>query len=253
MAPSITLRSLIRRGLCTSSSTALCSKCNAQIESKGETTVTNPKKLVFDFKTSDDYKYVKRCGIRKIIESPNGDMSFVLTKTLKEMINVIIFQNKGAEERARGVKVTNVAFLIPPYINDYQKQIIMEATNDAGLFFERFITDIADNPYVNGTYVRKGEFGILIVISAVFDVPPIKEFILSGDKSVSETILCGLQKTRLYDLKQDPAMVQKIKEAVDRAMAQMSSSNLKETGIKLNLPVAAGQPDESTTITWSID
>ncbi|RZC72514.1 hypothetical protein C5167_047991 [Papaver somniferum] len=249
MAASNFLRYLIRRGLCTSSSSALCFKCNAQIESKGETTLTNPKKLVFNFKTSDD----KRCVISKIIESPNGDMLFVTTKTLKEMISNIIFQNKGVVEKDRGVKVTNVAFLIPPYLNDYQKQIIMEATNDAGLFFERFITDIADNPYVNGTYVRKGEFGILIVISAVFDVPPIKEFILSGDKSVSETILSGLQKTRLYDLKQDPAMVQKIKEAVDRAMARMSSSNLKETGIKINFPVAAGQPDESTTITWSID
>ncbi|KAI3913188.1 hypothetical protein MKW98_007204 [Papaver atlanticum] len=233
MAASIILRSLIRRGLCTSSSSALCSKCNAQIESKGETTLTNPKKLVFNFKTSDD----KKCIISKIIESPNGDMLFVTTKTLKEMISTIIFQNKGVVEKHQGVK----------------KQIIMEATNDAGLFFERFITDIADNPYVYGTYVRKGEFGILIVISAVFDVPPIKEFILSGDKSVSETILSGLQKTRLYVLKQDPAMVQKIKEAVDRAMAQISSSNLKETGIKLNLQVAAGRPDESTTITWSID
>ncbi|XP_026378942.1 uncharacterized protein LOC113273441 [Papaver somniferum] len=249
MAASIILRSLIRRGLCSSSSSVLCSKCNAQIGSKGETTLTNPKKLVFNFKTSDD----KRCVISKIIESPNGDMLFVTTKTLKEMINDIILQNKGVVEKDPGVKVTNVAFLIPPYLNDYQKQIIMEATNDVGLFFERFITDIADNPYVNGTYVRKGEFGILIVISAVFDVPPIKEFILSGDKSVSETILSGLQKTRLYDLKQDPAMVQKIKEAVDRAMARMSSSNLKETGIKLNLPVVAGGPDESTIITWSID
>ncbi|KAI3945658.1 hypothetical protein MKW92_004857 [Papaver armeniacum] len=249
MAASIILRSLIRRGLCTSSSSALCSKCNAQIESKGETTLTNPKKLVFNFKTSDD----KRCAISKIIESPNGDMLFVTTKTLKEMINLIIFHNKGVVEKHQGVKVTNVAFLIPPYLNDYQKQIIMEATNDAGLFFERFITDIADNPYVNGTYICKGEFGILIVIPAVFDDVPIKEFILSGDKSVSETILSGLQKTRLYDLKQDPAKVQKIKEAVDRAMARMSSSNLKETGIKLNLPVAAGRPDESTTITWSID
>ncbi|KAI3968292.1 hypothetical protein MKW92_032351 [Papaver armeniacum] len=240
MAASIILRSLIRRGLCTSSPAALCSKCNAQIESKGEATLTNPKKLVFNFKTSDD----KRCTISRIIESPNGDMLFVTTKTLKEMISLIIFQNKGVVEKDRGVKVTNVAFLIPPYLNDYQKQIIMEATNDA---------DVADNPYVNGTYVRKGEFGILIVIPAVFNDVPIKEFILSGDKSVSETILSGLQKTRLYDLKQDPAMVQKIKEAVDRAMARMSSSNLKETGIKLNLPVAAGQPDESTTITWSID
>ncbi|KAI3870147.1 hypothetical protein MKX03_021620 [Papaver bracteatum] len=247
MAASIILRSLIIRGLCTSSSSALCSKCNAQIESKGGTTLTNPKKLIFNFK--DD----KRCVISKIIESPNGDMLFVTSKTLKEMINDIIFQNKGVVEKDRWVKVTNVAFLIPPYLNDYQKQIIMEATNGAGLFFERFITDIADNPYVNGTYVRKGEFGILIAISAVFDVPPIKEFILSGDKSVSETILSGLQKTHLYDLKQDPAMVQKIKEAVDRAMARMSSSNLKETGIKLNLPVASGRPDESTTITWSID
>ncbi|KAI3969032.1 hypothetical protein MKW92_050522 [Papaver armeniacum] len=251
MATSITLRSLIRRGLCTSSS-ALCSKCNAQIESKGETSVTNPKKLVFNFKTSDDYKYVKGCGMRRIIESPNGDMSFVFTKTLKEMINDIIFQNKVAVERARGVKVTNVAFLIPPYINDYQKQIIMEAANDAGLFFEKFITNIADNPFLNRTYVREGEFGILLVLLDVFDVP-IKEFVLSGDKSVSETILSELQKTRGYDLKQDPAMVQKIKEAVDRAMARMSSSNLKKTGIKLNLPVATGQPDESTTITWSID
>ncbi|KAI3969033.1 hypothetical protein MKW92_050523 [Papaver armeniacum] len=249
MAASIILRSLIRRGLCTSSSSALCSKCNAQIESKGETTLTNPKKLVFNFKTSDD----KRCIISKIIESPNGDMLFVTTKTLKEMISLIIFQNKGVVEKDRGVKVTNVAFLIPPYLNDYQKQIIMEATNDAGLFFDKFITDIADNPYVNGTYVRKGEFGILIVILPAFFNVPTKEFILSGDKSVSETILSELQKTRGYDLKQDLGMVQKIKETVDRAMAGMSSSNLKETGIKVHHRVVAGQPDESTTITWSID
>ncbi|RZC57109.1 hypothetical protein C5167_004412 [Papaver somniferum] len=251
MVTSITLRSLIRRGFCTSSS-ALCSNCNAQIQSKGETTVTNPKKLVFNFKTSDDYKYVMGCGMRRIIESSNGDMSFVFKKTLKEMINDIIFQNKGDVERARGVKVTNVAFLIPPYINDYQKQIIMEAANDAGLFVESFITAIADNPFLNRIYVHEGEFGILLALSGVFDVP-IKEFILSGDKSVSETILSELQKIRGYDLKQDPVMVQKIKEAVDRAMARMSSSNLKKTGIKLNLPVAADQPDESTTITWSID
>ncbi|KAI3945657.1 hypothetical protein MKW92_004856 [Papaver armeniacum] len=229
MATSITLRSLIRRGLCTSSS-ALCSKCNAQIESKGETSVTNPKKLVFNFKTSDDYKYVKGCGM--------------------QMINNIIFQNKVAVERARGVKVTNVAFLIPPYIKDYQKQIIMEAANDAGLFFEKFITNIADNPFLNRTNVHEGEFGILLSLPGVFDVP-IKVLVIN--KSVSETIFSELQKIRGYDLKQDPAMVQKIKEAVDRAMARMSSSNLKKTGIKLNLPVAAGQPDESTTITWSID
>ncbi|KAI3952037.1 hypothetical protein MKX01_004270 [Papaver californicum] len=247
MATSITLRSLMRRGLSTSSS-ALCCKCNEAMK----TTMSRPTKLVFNFKTSYDDKNVQRHQIPKIIESPNGDMSFVFTKTLKETMYTIIFRNKVAAERARGLKVTKVAVLIPPYINEFQKQIIMEAANDAGVFVERFVTDKTENPFPNGTDVEKGGFSILIGLVEVFDVP-IKELILSGEKSVLETILSEIQKTRGYDVKEDPAMVQKIKEAVDRAMERMSSSNLKKTGIKLNLPVAAGQPEESATITWTTD
>ncbi|KAI3888958.1 hypothetical protein MKW92_050136 [Papaver armeniacum] len=249
MATSIIFRSLTRRGLCTSSSSALCSKCNAQTEDKSKTTVARPTKLVFNFKSPYDNRKVKKCQIPKIIESPNGDMSFVFTKTLKETMYDIIIRNKVSAERARGLRVTKVAVHVPPYINEFQKQIIKEAANDAGVFIERFVTDETENPFPNGTDADKGGFAIVIGLVEVFDVP-IKEIILSGDKPVSEAILSELQKTRGYDLKKDPAMVQKIKEAVNRAMARMSSSNLKKTGIKLNLPV---EPEESTTITWSID
>ncbi|KAI3913183.1 hypothetical protein MKW98_007199 [Papaver atlanticum] len=240
MATSIIFRSLTRRGLCTSSSSALCSKCHALIEDKSKTTVAKPTKLVFNFKSPYDNRKVRRCQIPKIIESPNGDIT---------MYDIIV-RNNVAAERARGLRVTKVAVHVPPYINEFQKQIIMEAANDAGVHIERFITDEAENPFLDGTDADKGGFAIVIGLVEVFDVP-IKEIILSGDKPVSETILSELQKIRGYDLKEDPAMVQKIKEAVvDRAMELMSSSNLKKTGIKLNLPV---EPAESTTITWSID
>ncbi|MCL7050240.1 hypothetical protein MKW94_000434 [Papaver nudicaule] len=252
MATSIALRSLTRRGLSTPSS-ALCCNSYVQTEAKSKkTTVASPKKLVFNFKTSYDNKNVKRYTIPKIIESPNGDMSFVFTKTLKETMYEIIFRNIVFAERARGLKVTRVAVLIPPYINEYQKRIIMEAATDAGVFVERFVTDIAENPFPNGTDVDKGGFAITIGLEEVFDVP-VREFILSGDKTVLETILSELKRARGYDLKKDPSMLQKTKEAVDRAMARMSSSDLKKTGVKLNLPVAAGQPEESTTITWTTD
>ncbi|RZC64029.1 hypothetical protein C5167_025789 [Papaver somniferum] len=81
---------------------------------------------------------------------------------------------------------------------------------------------------------------INIYLDKLFEIR-IWEKITSGDKHVLEIIVSEL-KSNGFDFIKDPVALQKIEGAVERAMTRMTN------GIKLNLPILAGEPDISTAI-----
>ncbi|KAI3932498.1 hypothetical protein MKW92_042197 [Papaver armeniacum] len=83
---------------------------------------------------------------------------------------------------------------------------------------------------------------INIYLDKLFEIR-IWEKITSCDKHVLEIIVSEL-KSNGFDFAKDPVALQKIEGAVERAMTRMTN------GIKLHLPVPAGEPDISTTISW---
>ncbi|MCL7040933.1 hypothetical protein MKW94_017823 [Papaver nudicaule] len=65
----------------------------------------------------------------------------------------------------------------------------------------------------------------------------------NGDKTVLEIIVGELQRHG-FDFTEDPLALQKLEQAVERAIARRSNV------VKLNLPVPAGHPEMSTTVSW---
>ncbi|XP_026433673.1 heat shock 70 kDa protein F, mitochondrial-like [Papaver somniferum] len=68
------------------------------------------------------------------------------------------------------------------------------------------------------------------------------EIVTHGDKTVLEMIVGELRRNG-FDFAKDPLALQKVEQAVERAIARGSST------IKLNLPVTSG-PEMSMTVSW---
>ncbi|KAI3920482.1 hypothetical protein MKX01_000821 [Papaver californicum] len=112
-------------------------------------------------------------------------------------------------------------------------------------FLHSYLCKVHDNiektkaSFPNG---KNSRCGLKLDLNDIFKIR-IWEIITGGDKHVLDIIVSELKRNG-FDLTQDPVTLQKIEEAVERAMTRVTN------GIKLNLPVPAGEPDVSATISW---
>ncbi|XP_026441415.1 uncharacterized protein LOC113340488 isoform X3 [Papaver somniferum] len=143
-------------------------------------------------------------------------------------------------ESARGERVTEMCFIEASFFKDRIRSIIDSSGDILNL---KGMIDCLENPdsFPIGKNSGTG-CKLTIDLDEYFDIRT-WEKISSGDKHVLEIILSELKKNG-FDFNEDPAALQKIEEAVERATTRMTNM------IKLNLPVPAGKPDTSTTISW---
>ncbi|XP_026441414.1 uncharacterized protein LOC113340488 isoform X2 [Papaver somniferum] len=185
--------------------------------------------------------------IRKVLEIPRGHTFFecrdgddVSYCNLIDFCFSLMRRLKQDAESARGERVTEMCFIEASFFKDRIRSIIDSSGDILNL---KGMIDCLENPdsFPIGKNSGTG-CKLTIDLDEYFDIRT-WEKISSGDKHVLEIILSELKKNG-FDFNEDPAALQKIEEAVERATTRMTNM------IKLNLPVPAGKPDTSTTISW---
>ncbi|KAI3910286.1 hypothetical protein MKW92_053945 [Papaver armeniacum] len=186
--------------------------------------------------------------VTKALEIPTGYRYFefrhgddVCYYNLGDFCYSLLMRYKEATESTTGKRVSEICLVEPSFFKERIRSIMDSAAVAQDVhrminYFEKS-EDIFPRDRNSGAGSQ-----LVIDLDEIFEIR-IWEKITSGDKHVLEIIVSELQSNG-FDLTKDPVALQKIEEAVERAMTRMTNA------IKLNLPVSAGEPDMSTTISW---
>ncbi|XP_026431979.1 uncharacterized protein LOC113329234 [Papaver somniferum] len=231
---------------------AFCSKSDpSDSVAQNKFPESNLTKVVFKYVCGhDEFRENSRSSqpiIRKVLEIPRGHTFFeckdgddVSYCNLIDFCYSLMRRLKEDAESARGERVTEMCFIEASFFKDRIRSII---DSSGAILNLNGMIDCLEKPdsFSNGKNSRT-RCKLTIDVDEYFDIRT-WEKITSGDKHVLEIILSELKKNG-FDFNEDPVALQKIEEAVERAMMRMTNM------IKLNLPVPVGKPDMSTTISW---
>ncbi|KAI3928645.1 hypothetical protein MKW98_024246 [Papaver atlanticum] len=184
--------------------------------------------------------------VKKVLEIPSGHTFFeyrvgdiVGWCNFSEFLHSYLVKVKEATESASGDKLSEFCFIEASLFKERIRSIMDSATD--AFFVKCMIDNIekTEDSFPNG---KNSRCGLKLYLDDIFKFR-IWEKITGGDKHVLDIIVSELKRNG-FDFTEDPVTLQKIEEAVERAVTRMTN------GIKLNLPVPAGEPDMSATISW---
>ncbi|KAI3928644.1 hypothetical protein MKW98_024245 [Papaver atlanticum] len=212
---------------------------------------SNLTKVVFKYvRANDEYQEESTPlkPVTKVLEIPRGYTYFEFRRgddvsycNLGDFCYSLIMRYKEVTESTTGKRVSEICLVEASFFKERIRSIMDRAA--AALNVHRMINYIEKSEDFFPSDINSGAGSqLLIDLNEIFEIR-IWEKITSGDKHVLEIIVSELQSNG-FDFTKDPVALQKIEEAVERAMTRMTNA------IKLNLPVSAGEPDMSTTISW---
>jgi molecular chaperone DnaK len=219
--------------------------------------VTNPENTVFSAKRFigrrfDENKEEIERAPYAVIRSDNGDCIFeVQGKKLSppEVSAKVLQKLKRAAEKYLGESVTEAVITVPAYFNDSQRQATRDAGKIAGLEVKRIVNEPTAAALAYGLDKEKDEkivvydFGGGTFDVSVLDVgEDVVEVIstngdthLGGDdidNVVMKYLIDEFKKDTGVDVSSDKMVVQRLKEAAEKAKIELSS--VQET--EINLP-----------------
>jgi molecular chaperone DnaK len=187
----------------------------------------------------------------KEFEAPNGDVRVEVggkQYSAPEISAMILQKLKQAAEEYLGTKVTKAVITVPAYFNDSQRQATKDAGKIAGLEVERIINEPTAAALAYGLDKKKNEtiavydFGggtfdisILEVGDNVVEVKATNGDTHLGGDNIDQRIIDWLveefKKDQGIDLSKDQMVMQRLKEAAEKAKIELSSA--METDINL--------------------
>src|SRR2546422_5080057 len=219
--------------------------------------VTNPQNTIFSIKrfmgrkfgeVSEEMKMVPY----KVVRAPNGDVRIEAQSklyALPEISAMIIQKLKQAAEDYLGEKVDRAVITVPAYFNDSQRQATKDAGKIAGLEVLRIVNEPTAAALAYGLDKKKDEtiavydFGggtfdisILEVGEGVVEVKSTNgDTHLGGDnidQRIIDWIVDEFIKDQGIDLSKDKMVLQRLKEAAEKANMELSTTLETE----INLP-----------------
>jgi molecular chaperone DnaK len=219
--------------------------------------VTNPENTVYSIKRFMGRKYEEVSEEMKMVpykekKAANGDVRVEITGkeySAPEISAMILQKLKQAAEEHLGEKVSRAVITVPAYFNDSQRQATKDAGKIAGLEVERIINEPTAAALAYGLDKKKNEtiavydFGggtfdisILEVGDNVVEVKSTNGDTHLGGDNIDQRIIDWLveefKKDQGIDLSKDQMVMQRLKEAGEKAKIELSSAMETE----INLP-----------------
>ncbi|MCK6529181.1 molecular chaperone DnaK [Myxococcota bacterium] len=219
--------------------------------------ITNPLNTVFSIKRFMGQRFADVPGEVKrvpytVVPGENGDASVDIQgrKYSPPEISAMILQKlKRAAEEYLGESVTEAVITVPAYFNDAERQATKDAGKIAGLEVRRIINEPTAAALAYGLDKKKEEtiavydFGggtfdisILEVGEGVVDVKSTSGDTHLGGDDVDQKIIDWLnaefKKDTGLDVSRDKMVLQRLKEAAEKAKIELSSAQETE----INLP-----------------
>ena len=226
--------------------------------------VTNPENTLYAIKRligrkfSDEVvKKDKEMTPFEIIKADNGD-AWVKANgeslAPQQVSAQILTKMKKSAEDYLGHEVKEAVVTVPAYFNDSQRQATKDAGKIAGLEVKRIINEPTAAALAFGLDKKTGDQKIAVfdLGGGTFDISIIELAEIDGEKQFEvlstngDTFLGGedfdlalidhlvdeFKKEQNFDLKSDPAALQRLKEASEKAKIELSSNQQTE----INLP-----------------
>src|SRR5438094_231854 len=211
--------------------------------------ITNPENTIFSIKrfmgrrfeeVSEEMKMVPY----KVVRGDNGDARVeIMGKKYSppEISAMILTKLKEAAEAYLGEKVSDAVITVPAYFNDAQRQATKDAGRIAGLEVKRIINEPTAAALAYGLDRKKDEtiavydFGggtfdisVLEVGEGVIEVKATNgDTHLGGDnidERVMEWLAAEFKKDTGIDVSKDKMVIQRLKEAAEKAKIELSST-----------------------------
>jgi molecular chaperone DnaK len=219
--------------------------------------ITNPERTVYSIKRFMGRRFgevseeTRRVPYR-VAEGPHGDARVDIDGkqfSAPEISAQILLKLKRAAENYLGEKVTDAVITVPAYFNDAQRQATKDAGEIAGLNVRRIVNEPTAAALAYGLDKKKNEkivvydFGggtfdisILEVGENVVEVLATNgDTHLGGDnvdQLVIDWLIAEFRKDTGIDVSKDKMVLQRLKEAAEKAKIELSSTMETE----INLP-----------------
>jgi molecular chaperone DnaK len=219
--------------------------------------ITNPEKTVYSIKRfmgrrqSEVRDEMKRVPYL-VAEGPNGDARIEIDGkqySPPEISAQVLLKLKRAAENYLGEKVTDAVITVPAYFNDAQRQATKDAGEIAGLNVRRIVNEPTAAALAYGLDKKKNEkIAVFDFGGGTFDISILEvgenvvevlatngDTHLGGDnidQRVMEWLIAEFRKDTGIDVSKDKMVLQRLKEAAEKAKIELSS--LMET--EINLP-----------------
>ena len=220
--------------------------------------ITNPEKTIYSIKRfmgesfSKMSKEIKNVPY-KVVKGDNDTPRVAIDDrkyTPQEISAMVLQKMKKTAEDYLGTTVSEAVVTVPAYFNDAQRQATKEAGEIAGLKVSRIINeptaaalayglDKSDKERTIAVFDLGGgtfDVSILELGDGVFEVKSTNGDTHLGGDNFDQVIIDWLaeefKKDENMDLREDPAALQRLKEAAEKAKVELSSS----TQTEINLP-----------------
>ena len=219
--------------------------------------ITNPERTVYSIKrfmgrradeVSEEGKFVPY----KVVTGPNGDARVEIDGkqfSPPEIAAQVLLKLKRAAENYLGEKVTEAVITVPAYFNDAQRQATKDAGEIAGLTVKRIVNEPTAAALAYGLDKKKDEkIAVYDFGGGTFDVSILEvgenvvevlatngDTHLGGDnidQVIIDWLIAEFRKDTGLDVSKDKMVLQRLKEAAEKAKIELSSTSETE----INLP-----------------
>lgn len=219
--------------------------------------IANPENTVFSIKRFMGRKYEEVTSEQKLVpykveKAVNGDAGVAIGDkhfSPPEVSAMILAKLKADAESYLGEPVTQAVITVPAYFNDAQRQATKDAGKIAGLEVLRIINEPTAASLAYGLDKKKNEkiavydlgggtfdISILEIGDGVFEVKSTNgDTHLGGDdfdQKIINWLVEEFKKQEGIDLSKDKMVLQRLKEAAEKAKIELSSTAQSE----INLP-----------------
>lgn len=233
--------------------------------------ITNPENTIFSIKrfmgrkfdeVQDEIKMVPY----KVVKAANGDAHVEIqgkTYSPPEISAKILMKLKQAAEDYLGSKVTEAVITVPAYFNDAQRQATKDAGKIAGLDVKRIVNEPTAAALAYGLDKKKDELvAVYDFGGGTFDISVLEvgenvvevvstngDTHLGGDnidQILIDYLIAEFKKDQGIDVSKDRLVLQRLKEAAEKAKIELSSA--METEINLPFLTADASGPKHMTI-----